>query len=264
MFGMSDQSKLLDYAPTEIVEFNRDLSLTGRKAVLQAGGKIGKNPPAMALLGDKLYVACIGGRQGEGVFGGVWEADMTNFGTVRLALDFQNVTDKVDPNAGLGAYGIDFTGDGTAFILAGGYDSKMDFKGRLYMIPANELAAGGQAAIGALKTARSFTNASGFSWADGVTWDAKSATVWCMAGTNLTAFGRDGNYKRNFTPLQLGEDIYSVSLFNGGTPEDAGGGGGDDGGGGGGGGCSAGAGGLAALAALCLLTLYGRRKRARN
>ena len=218
MFGMSDPSKNIDYAPTEIVEFNRDLTPTGDKAVLKEGIQIGKNSLTMAMYNGKLYVGCIGGRQGTGVFGDVWEVDLGSPNTAgdmtaKQALDFENVT-GVLAGAGWGAYGVDFTDDGTAFILAGGYNSAMDFKGRLFKIPAADLAAGGATAINALVTAHDFTNASGHSWWDGVTWDAKSQTVWIMAGTHLFAFDKDGNVKRDFTPAELGEDIYSVALFN--------------------------------------------------
>jgi hypothetical protein len=216
MFGMSDPSKVLDYAPTEIVEFERNLVPTGRKAVLELGTQIGKNALTMKMYGDKLYVGCIGGRQGTGVFGDVWEIDMTAFGSassVRQVLDFEKVT-GVLADAGWGAYGIDFTDDGTAFILAGGYNAPMDFKGRLFKIPADKLARGGQDAVDALERAHDFTNASGHSWWNGVTWDVKSSTVWCMAGTHLFAFDKNGSVKRDFTPLELGEDIYSVSLLN--------------------------------------------------
>jgi hypothetical protein len=227
MFGMSDPSKTIDYAPTEIVEFNRDLTLTGRKAVLKDGSQIGKNSLTMAMYNGKLYVGCIGGRQGPGVYGDIWEVDIDNINAsgsagVRQALDFENVTGPL-AGAGWGAYGIDFTGDGTAFILAGGYNPSMDFKGRLFKIPGADLAAGGATALSALETKRDFTNASGHSWWDGVTWDAKSQTVWCMAGTHLFAFDKDGTYKKDFDPATLGEDIYSVAVFNENFP--AGGGG---------------------------------------
>jgi hypothetical protein len=227
MFGMSDPSKTIDYAPTEIVEFNRDLTLTGDKAVLKEDAQIGKNSLTMAMYNGKLYVGCIGGRQGPGVYGGIWEVDLGKPNVqddmaARQALDFEDVT-GVLAGAGWGAYGIDFTDDGTAFILAGGYNPSMDFKGRLFKIPGAELAKGGQNALSALSTARDFTNASGHSWWDGVTWDSKSQTVWCMAGTHLFAFYKDGTYKKDFDPATLGEDIYSVAVFNENFP--AGGGG---------------------------------------
>jgi hypothetical protein len=224
MFGMSDPSKILDYAPSEVVEFDRALTPTGRKAVLEDSGvQIGKNALTMALYGDKLYIGCIGGRQGTGVYGDVWEIDMNNFGAPpRQVLDFEQVT-GVLAGAGWGAYGVDFTDDGTAFILAGGYDSGMDFKGRLFKIPASDLTAGGQRAIDGLVVAHNFTNAGGHSWWDGVTWDAKSDTVWCMSGTHLIAFDKNGNVIRDFTPLELGEDIYSVALFNEAPPDAPGG-----------------------------------------
>jgi hypothetical protein len=221
MFGMSDPSKILDYAPTEIVEFDRDLTPTGRKAVLSdSGTQIGKNALSMTLYGDKIYVGCIGGRQGTNVYGDIWEIDMNDFGSAppRQALDFERVT-GVLAGAGWGTYGVDFTDDGTAFILAGGYDRAMNFMGRLFKIPASDLAAGGQNAIDGLVSAHDFTNASGHSWWDGVMWDAKSDTVWCMAGTHLFAFGKDGSVIHDFTPLELGEDLYSIALFNETLPE---------------------------------------------
>ncbi|MDR3164411.1 MAG: hypothetical protein LBU13_02435 [Synergistaceae bacterium] len=218
MFGISDPSKIVDYAPTEIVEFNRDLTPTGDKAILKEGIQIGKNSLTMAMHNGKLYVGCIGGRQGVGVFGDVWEINLGDANTAgdmsaRQVLDFEQVT-GVLAGAGWGAYGIDFTDDGTAFILAGGYDNSMDYKGRLLKIPAGELTKGGQDAINALEIKHDFTDASGHSWWDGVTWDAKSSTVWCMAGTHLFALDKDGNFKRDFTPSELGEDIYSVALLN--------------------------------------------------
>jgi Synergist-CTERM protein sorting domain-containing protein len=230
MFGMSDPSKTIDYAPTEIVEFNRDLTLTGDKAVLYAAGppaQIGKNSLTMAMHNGKLYVGCIGGRQGAGVYGDVWEVELGDPATqgdmtAKQVLDFENVT-GVLAGAGWGAYGIDFTDDGTAFILAGGYNPSMDFKGRLFKIPAAELAKGGQDALDALEIVHNFTNASGHSWWDGVTWDAKSQTVWIMAGTHLFAFGKDGTYKKDFDPATLGEDIYSVAVFNEQFPSGVGG-----------------------------------------
>jgi hypothetical protein len=44
-----------------------------------------------------------------------------------------------------------------------------------------------------------------------------------MAGTHLFAFDREGVFKRDFTPAELGEDIYSVALFNEPSPPDTGG-----------------------------------------
>jgi hypothetical protein len=172
----------------------------------------------MAMYNGKLYVGCIGGRQGTGVYGDIWEVDpgqMDNTGVagVRQVLAFKNVT-GVLAGAGWGTYGLDFTKDGTAFILAGGYDTNMDFKGRLFKMPGDKLAAGGTAALSALESIHDFTNASGHSWWDGVTWDEKSDTVWIMAGTHLFAFDKDGSYKEDFDPAVLGEDIYSVALFN--------------------------------------------------
>jgi hypothetical protein len=218
MFGMSDPSKTIDYAPTEIVEFNRDLTLTGDKAVLKEGAQIGKNSLTMAMYNGKLYVGCIGGRQGPGVYGDIWEVDLGKPNVqgdmaARQVLDFENVT-GVLAGAGWGTYGVDFADDGTAFILAGGYDPSMDFKGRLFKMPGAELAKGGQNALSALETKHDFINASGHSWWDGVTWDSKSQTVWCMAGTHLFAFDKEGTYKKDFDPATLGEDIYSVALLN--------------------------------------------------
>jgi hypothetical protein len=74
-----------------------------------------------------------------------------------------------------------------------------------------------------------------------------------MAGNDLYAFDSDGKIIRVFTPAELGDNIYSVAIFD----ADVYGGGDADGMPGG---CAAGAGGFAAFVSLGAL-LYGRKQR---
>lgn len=52
----------------------------------------------------------------------------------------------------------------------------------------------------------------GYSW--GVLYDDAADTLWCLVGQSLQARAKDGKLIRSFTPLDLGDNVYSISLFN--------------------------------------------------
>jgi hypothetical protein len=213
MFGISDYTKVLDYEPTEILEFEPDLTPTGRVARLEEGaGIVGKNSLSMAMYGGKLYVGCVGGPQGLEAGsvsdGGVWEVDLDAM-TARRVLDGGDITPRLPDGANWGVYGVSFAEDGTAFILTGGFDSEWKFYGKLFKTTATNLT--GPDAAGSLTEMYSFGQR-GNSW--GMTYDDVSETLWCMGGTALFAFDKNGGHVKTFQPIELGGNIYSVALFN--------------------------------------------------
>ena len=150
-------------------------------------------------------------------------------------------------------YGIQFADDGTAFILAGHYDSGYNFYPRLFTSTVSALAN-----REASEVEGAYANAAGYSW--NILWDEDSSVLWCMAGNNLEARDKDGKILDTFTPNELGDNIYSVALLNdteiGGIP---------DGDGETGGGCDTGAWGFTVfvlLACLCLIRRASARKSA--
>jgi hypothetical protein len=239
LFGVS-YNGVNEYEPTEIVEFDAELNRLRSVRLRDENGSIGKNAMRMAAFGGKLYVANMGGYQGPRSWGDIWEVDMESM-TARRALDGHDVPYIVDGQAvNVGMYGVDFAPDGTAFILTGSYSADYVFRARLFITTASRLSEGdvGTAVV-------EYTDKRGYSW--DILWDEAADTLWCMVGTGLEARTKDGGLIRTFTPSELGDNIYSVSLLDGyegggGSGEGPGTDGGNNGGrDSGGGGCDSGA-----------------------
>jgi Synergist-CTERM protein sorting domain-containing protein len=206
--------------PGEVIEFDRDLKPTGRVAAI--GKNAGGMTEGVSLYKGKLYIGCSGGVLGAESFGDYWEVDLA-------AMTSKKVIDLSDKNLGLdkayGGYGVAITDDGVAFLTLLRYDGDAP-SAKLFVTSVQEMI---QGSIG--REVSSFAGKTGISW--GTLYDEKNSTLWCMAGTDLEARGKDGSLKKTFTPAHLGDSIYSVALIDsawgGGSGGDSGGGGCDAG-----------------------------------
>lgn len=242
------------YEDSELIEFEMDLTPTGRRA------KVGKNALRMAEYNGKAYVAAIGGYQGPMTSGNICEVDLNTMTSRKIIDCADSMQDPVRPGS-VSGYGITIAKDGTAYLLAGSYSGDSDpgmggndkytaYNGRIFVTTAEALSAMGDPG----EVAASYFD-SGFSW--DIVFDDKDSTLWCMVGKALEARDKNGALVRRFEPAELGDNIYSVAVMD--DLENSGGGEGDDGqgggsDGGGGGGCDSGAdAGFAAalLAVLC-------------
>jgi hypothetical protein len=213
LFGMP-YNGVNEYEASEIVEFDSGLNVLRKAKLEDASGKEGRNPTRMAYYGGKLYIACMGGYQGPGSWGDVWEVDISAM-TARQVLDGHDIPYTVNgESANVGMYGIDFAPDGTAFLLSGSYDSSYMFRARLFVTTAARLAAGD-----AGTSVKEYTQSPGYSW--DILWDGPSATLWCMTGRSLEARNKAGALLRTFTPAEVGDNIYSISLLNGTSAPDS-------------------------------------------
>jgi hypothetical protein len=246
LYGMP-YNGVSQYEPSEVVEFDSGLNVLRKVQLKDSSGKAARNAVTMAGYGGKLYVAAMGGYQGPKSWGDVWEVDIGTM-AARQILDGHDIPYTVDGEAvNVGMYGVDFAPDGTAFLLAGSYSGSYAFRARLFVTTAGRLSAGDAGSVAA-----EYDSNPGYSW--GVLWDEGDSALWCMAGRSLEARGKGGEPLRSFTPAELGDNVYSVSLLDGFSPP----GGGDGGNGGSGGGCAAGASGIAAVLAASLAA-YKRR-----
>jgi uncharacterized membrane protein YgcG len=215
LFGISFQG-VDDYKPSEILEFDLDLNLLRTFKLEDTQSNIsGKNPLHMAYYGGKLYVACIGGYQGENSWGDIWEVDISDGSPAapKQVLDGHDIPYNLGggETAASGMYGIQFASDGTAYLLVGSYDTAYVFRARLFVTTAAKLAAGD---VGEADVAASYTKYEGASW--DILYDEEESTLWVMAGRVLQARSKNGKtlYK-TFQPIDLGDNIYSISLLRG-------------------------------------------------
>ncbi len=230
------------YEESELIEFEMDLTPTGRKA------KVGKNALRMAEYGGKVYVAAIGGYQGPMTSGNICEVDLATMTSKEIINCADSMQNPSKPGA-VSGYGISFAKDGTAYIMVGSYSGSADgnmggndkytgFNGRIFVTTAEALSKIGDPG----EVAASYYD-SGFSW--DIVFDEKDSTLWCMVGKALEARDKNGALLRRFEPAELGDNIYSVAVMD--DLENSGGGdddGGDDGNGdsSSGGGCDSDAG----------------------
>ncbi|MDR1515946.1 MAG: hypothetical protein LBS45_09635 [Synergistaceae bacterium] len=257
LFGVSYKG-VTEYEPTEVVEFDADLNRLRSVRLKDSAGNTGKNAMRMAAYGGKLYVANMGGYQGPDSWGDVWEVDIESM-TVKRVLDGHNLPYLVDgKQVNVGMYGIQIAPDGTAFLLTGSYSGDYVFRARLFITTADRLSRGdaGQAIT-------EFTSRRGYSW--DILWDEKDSALWCMTGRSLEARDKSGNLLRQFTPAELWDNVYSVSVLDGassGAPGGESGSPGDSvGSGGSGGGCVSGAFGIISILVVVYMMAL-RRKRA--
>ncbi|MDR1048666.1 MAG: hypothetical protein LBL51_02830 [Synergistaceae bacterium] len=209
LFGIS-YNGFAEYDPSEIIEFNEDLSIRRRVKLLENPGNIaGKNPMRMACYDGRLYVACMGGFQGPDSWGDIWEVDRASM-TARRVLDGRDIPHDLGGGrtAAVGMYGIQFASDGTAYILAGSYDADYVFRARLFVTTAAALSSGDPGTVRA-----SYSGVPGYSWE--ILYDEDAETLWCMTGRNLEARKKDGGLIRTFYPSELGDNIYSFSPLRG-------------------------------------------------
>ncbi|MDR1514725.1 MAG: hypothetical protein LBS45_03445, partial [Synergistaceae bacterium] len=246
LYGMP-YNGVTQYEPTEIVVFDKELNARDKIQLKDASGNSARNAVTMAEYGGKLYVAAMGGYQGPDSWGDLWEVDIDSL-TARQVLDGRDIPYKVgglDVNVGL--YGVDFADDGTAFILAGSYSGSYSFRARLFITTAERLSKGD---VG--PAVAEYTSNRGESW--NVLWDEKDSTLWLMTGTTLEARDKSGKLLRNFTPAELGDNVYSIALLDDASAGDTTQGDGEPGGSGGGG-CAGGAFGIASILGVAYMML---------
>jgi hypothetical protein len=229
------------YEPSEIVEFDSDLNILRRVQLSDSAGRAARNAVTMSEYGGRLYVAAMGGYQGPNSWGDLWEVDIETM-TARQALDGHDIPYAADGGSvNVGMYGIDFASDGTAFLLTGSYSGNYSFRARLFVSAASRLAEGDAGSV-----VVEYSSSPGYSW--GILWDEIDSTLWCMTGRTLEARSKSGSLLRSFTPAELGDNVYSLSLLDSASSGSPGGGNVPSGeSGGSGGGCGTGALGAAAL-----------------
>jgi hypothetical protein len=214
VFGVSYRG-VDEYEPTEVVKFDSGLKRVGSVKLRNSAGRVGRNAMRGAIYGGKLYVANIGGYQGPNSWGDIWEVNLSNMSS-RQVLDGSDMPHVLDDGttAAVGMYGIQFTSDGTAFLLAGSYSRGYDFRARIFKTTASALAAGDKGSLIAEYSPVTGSSLNkGYSW--DILWDEPSETLWCMTGSALEARSVSGALVRSFTPAELGDNIYSISLLNG-------------------------------------------------
>jgi Synergist-CTERM protein sorting domain-containing protein len=225
------------WEPGKVIEFDRDLNPTGKSALI--GKNAGGMTEGVSLYNGKLYIGCSGGSLGTESFGDYWEVDLATMTSKKIIDLSQN--DLL--GEAYGGYGVTISADGTAFLMFLNYGADFNPIAKLFVTSVQEML---QGSVG--KDASSFTGKTGYTW--GTHYDEKTATLWCMAGTDLEARRKDGSLKKTFYPADLGDSIYSVTII------DSAGGGGS--GGDSGGGCDAGFASLALLLA-CPAFLVSRK-----
>jgi hypothetical protein len=186
------------HEPGEVRKFDSDL-------VPQGTARVGKNPFEMAIYNGRAYVACQGGMLGAGLWGDIWEVDLSDM-TSRRVIDFS--AQGISFPAGGASASI--AKDGTAFVIAGGYDPNDDwsYKAKLWVTTAQNLSNG---VLG--------TNVHDLEHNAGVAWltcyDEDSGILWVEAGVGIEAREKDGTLIRKFTPYELGGYAYSIGLWSG-------------------------------------------------
>jgi hypothetical protein len=233
------------YEDCEVFRFN-PANLSAPEASVTIGINAGAMSQPMDIYGSKLYIACAGNSMG-GQAGSLWSVDLGSMTATEL-IDFDNVTTGFSFNS---PKGIAFADDGTALIAVGDdWDP-----GAIYRTSAALLASGGSDNTKAGTRIGTFTPAaSGYTF--GVAYDRGNATFWVGNGDNLEARDRYGALLKSFTPAELGDNMYAMTVIDkyGGSPS-GGSQAGDSLGG-----CDAGFGALSLLLAALVVSLK-RRKR---
>jgi hypothetical protein len=207
LYGLS-YSGVNYYEASEIVEFDASLNVLRRVKLKDNNGKFARNTLSMAYSGGALYAAAIGGFQGPDSWGDLWRVDLASM-TARQVLDGHDIPCAVNGQpVNVGLYSVQFAADGTAFLLAGSYSADYTFRARLFVTTEAALSSGNAGTV-----AKEYTQDFGYSW--NILWDKEDSILWCMTGKSLEARSKSGNLVRSFTPAELGDNIYSVAIFNG-------------------------------------------------
>jgi hypothetical protein len=182
----------------EVRKFDRDLSLKGT-------ARVGRNPFEMAVYGGRAYVACQGGMLGAGLWGDIWEVNLSDM-TSKRVIDFQ-AQGLPFPTGGAS---VSIAKDGTAFVIAGGYDPNADwnYKAKLWVTTAANLSNG---ILGA--NVHDLEHNAGVAWL--ACYDEDSEMLWVEAGSGIEAREKNGALIRKFTPYELGGYAYSIGLWSG-------------------------------------------------
>jgi Synergist-CTERM protein sorting domain-containing protein len=240
------------YEDCEVFRFS-PANISAPEAWVTIGINAGAMSKPLDIYGSNLYIACAGNSSAPQK-GSLWSIDMSSPSmTATELIDFDNVTTTgFSFNS---PKGIAFADDGTALIAVGD-----DWNpGAIYRTSAALLASGGNADAKAGTRIGTFTPAaSGYTF--GVAYDRGNATFWVGNGSNLEARDRNGALLKSFTPAELGDNMYAMTVIGkygdssgDGTP-------GGDNQSTGGGGCDAGFGAISLIVAVLAVSLK-RRKR---
>lgn len=207
IWGMS-YNGVKEYEAGEVWKMTKDLDLVSGANKAPVGKNVGNlSGGSSTIYGGKLYVGAIGGYQGPGTWGTIHAVDLDTMES-QPVLDGKDVKDwsaVAEDGAGCGVYGIAIAGDGTMFMLLGGYGPKQQtFYAVLYRLRVEDL--GDQSKW---KTVETFRDA-GYTWS--AEWDDDSQCLWLCSGRSLQMYDKDGTKIKTFPPSQLGDNIYSISV----------------------------------------------------
>ncbi|GHV56583.1 hypothetical protein FACS1894216_20600 [Synergistales bacterium] len=220
-----DYGSGLTYYDSEVIEYDTNLKVTNTLSFAA------KNPGSNGLYNGKLYISCMGGSQGAGSIGSLWEIDLSNMSDKKKLLEFSK---------GSNGLGMDYMGsglaiapNGSAYLSLIAYDAEWNADTKLYVTTVAKIV---NSDIGAEVPPQGTHVGYGY----GVHWDQYANALWTTYGKYLEKRTAAGTLLQEFSPSQLGNNIYSVAVYDASsTPQQSGGSGG-----GSGGGCDAGAGAL--------------------
>lgn len=206
------------YRPSELWKMTKDLQVVGRAYVGKNVGNLQSGN--MAFHNGKMYIAAIGGWQGPGTWGDIYEVDVDTMESKKVLGGHDIVIYKdaaQTQRAAVGMYGITFAPDGTAFLLGGSYDGSFEagysgFFAKIFKTTAARLSKGDYGEeIGSF-------GAAGFSWT--LVYDKFSNVLWAMTGKKLNRYDKSGKLQRVYEPNELGDNIYSISVIGEGGRKD--------------------------------------------
>jgi hypothetical protein len=190
---------------SEIFEFDEDLVLLRSETI---GNDVSStNTQYMSSHGGKLYLGSIGGAQGAGAVGAIWEVDPSGESLTAVKVwDLGAIADIGD--SARSVYGIDIAPDGTAFVVVGGYDADWSFSSKLYVSTASKLSAGEYSDPVSVPAG---------AYIESIAYDSKLDTLWCaldrFVNGSLEARDRSGRILKTITPSELGNSIGNFTII---------------------------------------------------
>jgi hypothetical protein len=168
----------------------------------------------MTRVGDKLYVAGMGGDQIAGLWGDIWEVDidpgnptMTARQVVALEKyngsgDYPDIFSN-EPNQ---PYSIASASDGTIFLLTGAIENSFySFSGHLIVTTANALASDN---IQPTDVKADYSSLSGSAF--DLKYDEDKGVLWAACGNRIYAYSKTGALLKDFAPAdyRIGSNPY--------------------------------------------------------
>lgn len=211
LWSISEAPMPMTYLPSVLVKMTPDLVEVGRANVGKNTGNLSSG--TMAFYGGKLYIAAMGGWQGPGTWGDLYEVDIETMAS-RKVVDGHDIVVWKDAahteQAAVGMYGVAIAPDGTAWILGGSYDGNFD-EGYDSFFAVIQQTTAERLSRGDVGTRIADFGAEGYSWT--VMYDKDMGKLWAMTGTNLYMYGKSGALEKVFSPSDLGDPVYSISII---------------------------------------------------